>query len=295
MQSTEGDYLMKKMPLITLCVLIAVLAAACTPAAAPVAEPQPATVDLGPVYTAAVQTYEAEATRNAGLLPTATDEPLPTAADVPPTATLEPIAVVPTGPTATLWIPASGSTYPTITALLDTNCRKGPGKVYEIVGGLHVGETSKVHGKLRDGGWWYIENITNPEPKYCWVWAETTVVTGDTDALPDVVPPVPPAQAHPILNLSISVDPATWSGSCPKSLVITGTIESNIATTVTYQFINENGGVMHSGMVVFSDDGTQTVSTSIQYSDTASGWYQMKITSPVIQKSGTASYSIDCP
>jgi hypothetical protein len=87
----------------------------------------------------------------------------------------------------------------------------------------------------------------------------------------------------------------SWTGSCPKNLVITGTITSDIATTVTYQFINENGGVMHSGSVVFSDDGTQTVSTSIQVSDTTSGWYQMKITSPVIRKSGTASYSIDCP
>jgi len=286
---------MRKMTLITLCVLIAVLAAACTPAAAPAAETQPATVDLGPVYTAAVQTYEAEATRNASLLPTATAEPLPTETLVPPTPTTEPTAVVPTGPTATVWIPASGSTYPSITALLDTNCRKGPDKVYEVVGGLRVGETSRVHGQLKDGGWWYIENITNPEPKYCWVWAETTVVTGDTDALPFVVPPVPPAQAHPILTLGISVDPVSWTGSCPKNLVITGTITSDIATTVTYQFINENGGVMHSGSVVFSDDGTQTVSTSIQVSDTTSGWYQMKITSPVIRKSGTASYSIDCP
>jgi len=94
---------------------------------------------------------------------------------------------------AQLTTPTSTSTesflnFPSITAKTDTNCRLGPSTHYNVVGWLVVGNISKVHGRLQSGGWWYIENVSNNEPKFCWVWAETTIVTGDTDMLPFITP-----------------------------------------------------------------------------------------------------------
>ncbi|MBA4419678.1 MAG: hypothetical protein C0391_00860 [Anaerolinea sp.] len=273
--------------------LMLLILAACTPAALPAATQAQPTVDLNPIYTAAVQTYEAESTRKASLLPTATEVILPT--DEPATATPETIAVV-TTPTVepTLWIPPSGSTYPTITATMDTNCRLGPDKVYEVVGALRVSDISKVHGKLLQGGWWYIENVSNDEPQYCWVWAETTKVTGDTTLLPFITPPLPPAQSNPQLTLTITAAPPA-SVVCPSVLTITATITTDRETTLTYQIVNESGSVLKSGTMVFADDGTQTVSFSGTYNADDSGWVQLRVTSPVTGHSTKAAWSVDCP
>jgi hypothetical protein len=86
---------------------------------------------------------------------------------------------------------------PTITANVDTNCRSGPGADYPKEGYLGVGEQSNVYGKEATGNWWYIENPHKPGA-YCWVWAETTQVSGDTSALPLIdAPPLPEQQKAP--------------------------------------------------------------------------------------------------
>jgi hypothetical protein len=80
---------------------------------------------------------------------------------------------------------------PTISANVSTNCRYGPDPVFKILGYLLEGETSEVHGKDKYGYWWYIANPDVPGG-FCWVWTETTVVEGDTSALPYIEPPPTP-------------------------------------------------------------------------------------------------------
>ena len=81
-----------------------------------------------------------------------------------------------------------------IIGLESTNCREGPLSDYEIVGALGQGESSIVHGTNADKSWWYIENLQRPG-EYCWVWAATTQVSGDTNTLELVQPPPPPEPA----------------------------------------------------------------------------------------------------
>jgi hypothetical protein len=275
-------------------IVILLSVAACAPAAVPTPVIPEPTVDFKPIYTAAVQTYEAEATRNAMLLPTATATLEPTATEVPPTATLM-LAVSNATPTIepTQWIPQSGGSYPSITASYDTNCRLGPSKLYEIVGGLRVGDTSRVFGQLKTGGWWYIENPTETEPKYCWVQTGTTVVSGDTDILPYITPPLEPSEAHPKLTFGIVALPPA-SVVCPSVLTVTATITSDRATTLEYQVVNNNG-VAESGTLVFTDDGTQTITFTGTFNADTEGWVQLKILSPVTGHSTKAYYSVDCP
>lgn len=105
----------------------------------------------------------------------ATDTPIPAVTNTP-------------GVTATLSVPV-------ISASVDTNCRTGPSKLYDPpVGVLLVGQTAKVYGRHSQGTWWYIENVGRAG-NYCWVWAETTSVDGDTSALPVITPPPMPPTA----------------------------------------------------------------------------------------------------
>jgi hypothetical protein len=84
--------------------------------------------------------------------------------------------------------------YPRIRASVDTNCREGPLPDYKIVGALTVGEEVDVYGRNNTNTWWYIQN-TRKLGEFCWVWGETTRVTGDTSRLPVLTPsPLPPTQ-----------------------------------------------------------------------------------------------------
>ncbi len=96
--------------------------------------------------------------------------------------------------------PTSGTVQ--IRADVNTNCRLGPHPVYGVIGYLTTDQTSTVVGQLEGGGWWYIENTTAGREN-CWVWGDTTVVTGDTTGLPYITPPPTPTP-QPL---------ADWTGS----------------------------------------------------------------------------------
>lgn len=110
----------------------------------------------------------------------------------PPTATIPSTAVPPTA--------TSGA--PTITANVATNCRMGNTTDYPIVGALQPGQTSAVVGRDAAVQWWYIKNPDNPTTD-CWVWGQTTTVSGDTSGLPVVdPPPLPTPEETPIASFN---------------------------------------------------------------------------------------------
>jgi hypothetical protein len=75
----------------------------------------------------------------------------------------------------------------TISVTVDTNCRSGPGMVYDYRGGLFVGETAEVVGKSPGGNYWYIRLPRSPGT-FCWVTGEYATVNGDTALLPVFTP-----------------------------------------------------------------------------------------------------------
>ena len=72
----------------------------------------------------------------------------------------------------------------------DTNCRTGPGKVYDYIGALVVGEKAEVVGKNTASDYWIIKN---PDRNgNCWLWGYYATVVGNTDKLQEfIVPPTP--------------------------------------------------------------------------------------------------------
>ncbi len=75
-----------------------------------------------------------------------------------------------------------------------TNCRSGPGKAYDWLGGLEVGKTAEAVGRYTPSNYWIIRNPMGNGT--CWLWGEyVTVVAGDPRNLPEMTPPPSPTPA----------------------------------------------------------------------------------------------------
>ena len=86
-----------------------------------------------------------------------------------------------------------------VSVSLDTNCRKGPGSAYEILGALLVGESAEAVGKNSSSNYWIITNPDQPTST-CWLWGEYATVSGDQSNLAEVsIPstPIPTPTATP--------------------------------------------------------------------------------------------------
>jgi len=115
-----------------------------------------------------------------GASPTATYTPKPT---------LTPTIVITTTPLT-----------PQITVSVATNCRVGPGKVYDRAGGLMVGEVAEILGVDPTWNYWYIRN-PDLNPEFCWVWGKYATVSGNTLGIP-IFTPMPTATPAPAFEAS---------------------------------------------------------------------------------------------
>lgn len=84
---------------------------------------------------------------------------------------------------------------PILSVSVDTNCRSGPGKVYDYKGALLVGESAEVFGRDAIGHYWYIRNPDKTD-HYCWVWGEYATIFGNVSFLPIHTPPPTPTATY---------------------------------------------------------------------------------------------------
>lgn len=125
-------------------------------------------VDLNQALTLAVQTLQA-ATQQAGA-----NAPISTL--VPPTNTSIPPTAAP----------------PTVTVSSDTNCRTGPSQYYAFVMLFQPGMSAEVVAKYTPANYWIIK-YPGGNGATCWLWGQYATVIGDTNSLPEgVPPPLPP-------------------------------------------------------------------------------------------------------
>jgi hypothetical protein len=173
----------KSTPILLSIAVLLILSLACAVSGVPAP-----TQDINSLGTAIMGTMMSAATQTAaagfpvGLVdtstPTQTFTPeLPT---VNPTATSSPMPIF----TAT-------SVVPQISVSVATNCRVGPGKIYDRVGALQVGQVAEVVGRNAVSNYWYIRNPSESN-EFCWLWGEYATVTGNLAALPVYTPPPTP-------------------------------------------------------------------------------------------------------
>lgn len=175
----------KPAPVLLSVTVLLVVSLACGLPAIPVTGPTVSTMDANSLSTAIAQTMVSALTQTAiAEMPIHLANSQTAAVTFTPTftpsATLSPTPVY----TATPLIPM-------ISVSLDTNCRVGPGQVYDRVGALLVGETAEVFGRDPTAKYWYIQN-PDKEDEYCWLWGKYATVVGNVVALPFYTPPPTP-------------------------------------------------------------------------------------------------------
>jgi len=141
----------------------------------------PTPVDLGELETSVAGTLIAQLT-------------LAPAQVQPPVNTLEPL------PSATITLTPTDTSTPTpavpmISVTVNTNCRFGPGSIYDYLGALLVGETAEIVGRDPSGEYWYIRNPDDPA-HFCWLWGEYAQPVGNFGSLPILTPPPSPTPTY---------------------------------------------------------------------------------------------------
>lgn len=155
------------------------------------------TPDTNAINTSVAQTVIAVLTQNTfqATLPLIEVTLTSTFSPEPPTFT----------PTQTLTAtPSFTSTplVPLISVSVNTNCRSGPGKVYDMKGALLVGEIAEVYGRDPTNNYWYIRN-PDSNPEFCWVWGKYATLVGPVLLLPVFTPPpTPTATLTPLPTLT---------------------------------------------------------------------------------------------
>jgi len=192
--------------------------------------PLPASMDPNALNTSIAQTVAARQTESALNAPPATVT-LTFTPEVP-TTTLEPTLTITPDYTPT-------SETPMITVDVDTNCRTGPGSVFQRVGILLVGETADVVGRIQNanGMYWYIRN-PDEGPEYCWVWGEYATVTGNILPLLFLSPEPLPVSDFVLNYQKLQTCTVWW---------------------VDFKLTNKSGGLFKSVALVLTDADTNTV------------------------------------
>ena len=146
-----------------------------------------ATPDANLIGTLVAQTVVVGATQTAQAF-------VPVTGTASPTVTPELQTLSPTVTASAIIVFTSTPAVPLISVSVATNCRVGPGRVYDRVGALLVGEVAEVIGVNPTGNYWYIRN-PDSSTGFCWLWGEYATLSGNPSVLPVYTPPPTPTPA----------------------------------------------------------------------------------------------------
>jgi hypothetical protein len=158
--------------------------------------------DTGAVSTSAAETVIAGFTQTHEIL----------SATVEVVSTMLPTLTQTETPTPTQTLTATEAFTPTplvplISVSVPTNCRNGPGKVYDMVGALLVDKFVEVYGRDPTSNYWYIRN-PDANTEYCWVWGKYATFIGPVLLVPVYTPPPTPT---PTFTPSPTATPTPFS------------------------------------------------------------------------------------
>ena len=149
---------------------------------------------------------------------------------VGPTETPEPTDT----PTIT---PTPTPSVPMVSVSVNTNCRTGPGTVYDLVGGLLVGESAEIVALSSVSNYVIIE-LPDGSGRECWLWMQYGTQTGDTTGLPVLAPPPTPTPTPVPLAFS---------------LTFYGAMDCGMADIAFYRMTNTGGVTFESASVSAED------------------------------------------
>lgn len=126
------------------------------------------------------------ATASSPIEETVPDSPVPpTNTPLPPTTTSTPL------PSATPLPTLTSTPAPIANITGNTNCRTGPGSVYDLLHTYLAGNQVQLLGKSPDGFFWHTRAVSEYAPD-CWLWGKYVTAVGDTELVPVFTPPPTP-------------------------------------------------------------------------------------------------------
>ena len=133
-------------------------------------------------------------------------------ATAPVEATPRPVVATPSDtplPTETPTIPPTPtSTIPIARVLQNTNCRSGPGTVYDLIYIAMAGDEAEIIARSSVPNYTVIE-VPDGTGRECWLWMEYSEQEGSTDDLPQRTPPPTPTPVPsptPALSFTLTFD-----------------------------------------------------------------------------------------
>ena len=251
---------------------VSVLVSAILACNLPTVAAPPVPTDPGAAQTAAAQTVAASVNQTLAAIPSVVPPTLPLSPLPPATESFTPSPTPTLSPTPEF---TSTPTIPLVSVSMDTNCRSGPGQVYDYLGGLFVGQTAEVYGKNQNGDFWYIRLPGNSNT-FCWLWGQHATIVGSAALLPVYTPPPTPTPM-PSFELSYAGMDSCVGWWAELKLKNTGPFaflsysisikDLNTSTTLTG---SENGftdmnGCLASGIVASLDPGASYTFSSPQF------------------------------
>lgn len=130
---------------------------------------------------------------------------------------------------------------PQVTVSVNTNCRTGPGLVYDLLGGLNIGQIAEVVGKSSSTGYWIVK--LPGSSTICWLFPQHATVSGNTANLPEYpVPPTPTPTNTPTPTIPTPVSNLTANKVCsPNAFPFFGTFTLGGTITWNDESNNEKG------------------------------------------------------
>ncbi len=199
----------------------------------PTLPPAPTTANngLALTFTAINQTLSARTATIPAITASATlsTEAAPSATDIPPTmVTNAPIII-----TATFDV-IPPPRVPMVSVSTETNCRTGPGEVYDLIGSVPVGGKFLLMGKSTSTNYWIIQL---PDGRACWLSGQYAVVEGNIGSLPEyAIPPIPisptpiPTTPVPAIGSVTGTITDTW-GSLVTNTTVIAQMSGRVSTT----------------------------------------------------------------
>ena len=224
------------------------------------------TPDPNFISTAVAQTIVAGLSQTVQPIIPITGQESPTPTFTPGLPTLTPTQTLSPTPIFT-FTPA----VPQISVSVATNCRVGPGKIYDRVGALMVGEIAEVFGRDPTGGYWYIRN-PDSNGDFCWLWGEYATLAGNTALLPIYTPPPTPTPVPAFTASFDNLDTCTgwWvdlrlentGGVTFKSVSVTlrDTVTDTVLSISTDGFTDNDGCTVSSTRDNLNPGGNRVVS-----------------------------------
>jgi len=158
------------------------------------------------------------------------------------------------------------------------NCRLGPGLVYELINELSEGQSARVVGRNDSSTWWYVRDPGNPNG-YCWLSADVTEISGDSELLPIVLPP-----GVYVIDLNLVVEPQRIvledCTNFPQTFFFEAEVTSNGPLIALWQWEASTGVMSETSTLVFEQAGTQVLNQYYQVPSANDYWVRLHITSP---------------